>query len=126
MVAVSCMNALHHKAENSSSYCDATPKFPPKMRTSESQTIELLYPTIQSEENWQLLRLVDQHHLLTLLYCNCRMTVYLEQSADMVSRKQIQQFIAKMRLETLFSGPRTINMALTMRVCAHTCSTTGN
>jgi putative transposase len=66
-----------------------------------------LPPTVASEEDLRLMRLIDQQFTKTPFYGSRKMTAALERSGETVNRKRIQRLMAQMGLEALFPKRRT-------------------
>jgi len=61
----------------------------------------------ESEENLELMRLIDEQYLRTPFLGSRRMTVWLESKGYQVNRKRIQRLMRIMGLEAVYPKPRT-------------------
>ena len=60
----------------------------------------------ESEENLQLMRLIDEQYLRTPFFGSRRMVLYLESGGYQVNRKRVQRLMRTMGLEALYPKPR--------------------
>ncbi len=69
----------------------------------------LLYyePVCETEENLELMRLIDQQYLKTPFWGSRNMTEFLRRQGESVNRKRTQRLMRKMGLEGLAPGPST-------------------
>ena len=72
-------------------------------------------PATETEENLQLMRLMDEQYLKTPFYGSRRMTVWLQQQGQEVNRKRVQRLLRLMGLEAVYPKKRT-----TQRGAGHT------
>lgn len=63
-------------------------------------------PKSQSEEEWTLLRLIDQQYLETPFYGSRRMRVVLRQQGYEVNRKRVQRLMRQLGIEAIYPKPR--------------------
>ena len=66
-----------------------------------------LKPRQTSEENEELMKLMDQQYLVTPFYGSRRMTIWLQQQGYEVNRKRVMRLMRVMGLEGQAPGPNT-------------------
>jgi putative transposase len=64
-------------------------------------------PVGESEENIELMRLMDEQHLLRPFFGSRDMTEWLKRKGHRVNRKRIRRLMRLMRLEAVYPKPRT-------------------
>jgi len=63
-------------------------------------------PTLETEENLQVMRLIDQQYTRTPFYGSRRMTHWLGRAGHEINRKRVQRLMRKMGLEAIYPRPR--------------------
>ncbi len=64
-------------------------------------------PVVESAENLELMRLIDEQYTRTPFYGSRRMRVVLNGLGHEVNRKRVQRLMRRMGLEGVAPGPRT-------------------
>lgn len=64
-------------------------------------------PAQESEENLDLMRLIDKQYLRTPFYGSRNITTWLKQEGHEVNRKRIQRLMRLMGIEAIYPKPRT-------------------
>ena len=64
-------------------------------------------PVGESEENIELMRLMDEQHLRTPFFGSRDMTEWLKRKGHQVNRKRIRRLMRLMRLEAVYPKPKT-------------------
>lgn len=74
-------------------------------------------PGTESDENLQLMRLIDEQYTRTPFYGWPRMTAYLrEQRGLLVNHKRVQRLMQKMGVQAIYPKPRTTIASTTHRI----------
>ena len=68
-------------------------------------------PATESEDNLQLMRLLDKQYTRTPFYGWPRMTAYLRREGYLVNHKRVQRLLKLMGLQALYPKPRTTIVA---------------
>lgn len=64
-------------------------------------------PAQESQENLELMRLIDEQYTQTPFYGSRRMSAWLSKKGYPVNRKRIQRLMRKMGIEAIYPKPRT-------------------
>jgi putative transposase len=70
-------------------------------------------PVPESEENLQLMRLLDEQYTRTPFYGSRKMTAWLHTQGYPVDRKRVRRRLELMGLETIYPQPKTSVAGLT-------------
>jgi putative transposase len=73
-------------------------------------------PVPASQENLELMRLIDQQYLERPFYGSRRMTAWLRNQGYRVNRKRVRRLMGIMGLKAIYRGPRTTQPALGHRI----------
>jgi putative transposase len=70
----------------------------------------------ESEENLQLMRLLDEHYTRTPFYGELPMTAWLQRQGYAVNEKRVRRLLRTMGLMATYPGPKTSQPALSHRM----------